>query len=556
MSILSIFLLCALSDDQPRFYSATQPDGTVVVGIQDRPAAPRTKLAMPARVAGVSQFPSLLRSHENLIARYADFNACLSAPDSTQGNLCRAMFDFKRDGDVDLRDVSKLFLNPVVVDPWFTDTKLTTDVDFSIDPIPAGFFDHDGMSCEAFSGVIAFEGMPIQEDQYGVADTLVFRAFDPILPEDPIGTERSVDIEMVALNLVSLMPINVQCDGKPALWNVSAYLAETRIGSLVAIKEHDNGGNAEVTLPFFQALHFEKAANPKIQKTLDDTSGVPVVLSVTLPWIHSAFPFDPSSPKGFILGDAATTAAGDPLEGCTLITDHRFAQTLPDGSLFSVHSHHVCPPDTDEDGWHDGIDNCRLTPNQNQANADGDDWGDACDNCRFVASISQFDGDGDEAGNACDNCPGTANPFQFDCDSDGIGAVCDADDTCIVFTGTWVFQVFDGTTPCFACCGPDDPCNGTVCPPTPRSLGVDASNGQITIAFSASSVVSGPMAPDGSFDFSVPLRCNGVFNTGSIEGSLGGSTPNRTLEFTRTRPADSACDCVLQNTYNLSEQGG
>lgn len=35
--------------------------------------------------------------------------------------------------------------------------------------------------------------------------------------------------------------------------------------------------------------------------------------------------------------------------------------------------------DYDSDGVNNSADNCRCTPNSNQANCDGDSWGDACD---------------------------------------------------------------------------------------------------------------------------------------------------------------------------------
>jgi hypothetical protein len=59
-------------------------------------------------------------------------------------------------------------------------------------------------------------------------------------------------------------------------------------------------------------------------------------------------------------------------------------------------------PDADADGTMDGADNCRLTPNPDQADQDGDGVGDACDNCTLAANPSQADTDGDGYGNACD----------------------------------------------------------------------------------------------------------------------------------------------------------
>lgn len=82
--------------------------------------------------------------------------------------------------------------------------------------------------------------------------------------------------------------------------------------------------------------------------------------------------------------------------------------------------------DADGDGVADAVDNCRQTPNADQADADGDGVGDACDNCRFTANPDQADSDGDGIGNACDNCSTFANADQLDQDGDGVGTACDA----------------------------------------------------------------------------------------------------------------------------------
>ena len=106
-------------------------------------------------------------------------------------------------------------------------------------------------------------------------------------------------------------------------------------------------------------------------------------------------------------------------------------------------------PDSDGDGVTDDVDNCRNTPNADQADADGDGVGDACDNCASTANADQADADRDSIGDACDetptgdptappldadedgipddedNCPNTPNADQTDTDGDGRGDLCD-----------------------------------------------------------------------------------------------------------------------------------
>ena len=71
--------------------------------------------------------------------------------------------------------------------------------------------------------------------------------------------------------------------------------------------------------------------------------------------------------------------------------------------------------DTDGDGIINGIDNCPLSYNPDQADMDDDGIGDICDG----------DIDGDGVNNDVDNCPFVPNPGQEDSNSNGIGDACD-----------------------------------------------------------------------------------------------------------------------------------
>ncbi|MFP6737620.1 MAG: thrombospondin type 3 repeat-containing protein, partial [Planctomycetota bacterium] len=94
-------------------------------------------------------------------------------------------------------------------------------------------------------------------------------------------------------------------------------------------------------------------------------------------------------------------------------------------------------PDTDGDGFHDGIDNCWEISNGGQEDDDDDGVGDVCDNCPDSANTDQADLDQNGMGDACDdvdgdgtidtedNCVDIANADQADEDEDALGDVCD-----------------------------------------------------------------------------------------------------------------------------------
>ena len=49
--------------------------------------------------------------------------------------------------------------------------------------------------------------------------------------------------------------------------------------------------------------------------------------------------------------------------------------------------------DTDGDTICDTIDNCKYTPNHNEAHTDNDAVGDVCDNCKDVSNPNQLNSD-------------------------------------------------------------------------------------------------------------------------------------------------------------------
>ena len=79
----------------------------------------------------------------------------------------------------------------------------------------------------------------------------------------------------------------------------------------------------------------------------------------------------------------------------------------------------MCDADIDGDAVLNGVDNCKLIANPDQADEDEDGLGDACD------ENSALDSDEDGINDDLDNCPNDANADQADADNDGAGDVCD-----------------------------------------------------------------------------------------------------------------------------------
>lgn len=139
-------------------------------------------------------------------------------------------------------------------------------------PIPADFFEPGS---DPFDGVVCLRGSPLGPTafgDFGFADTLIRRSGDPFdrcdippsFPSDPV----TVDIEIVALSLVSIEPITVTFNGgqNPELWDVEVSLSPTTTpppGTLTATKTHCNGGTYVVDSLSVQPLFtFTKVADP------------------------------------------------------------------------------------------------------------------------------------------------------------------------------------------------------------------------------------------------------------------------------------------------------
>lgn len=94
------------------------------------------------------------------------------------------------------------------IDVFTTPDNSETFVDFTEEPIPAGFF---CQGSRAFTGKIEFQGVPVVTGEGGVlgdTDTIVERLDDARFDEDGVATTR---VQIRALQLASTSPIETDC---------------------------------------------------------------------------------------------------------------------------------------------------------------------------------------------------------------------------------------------------------------------------------------------------------------------------------------------------------
>lgn len=212
-----------------------------------------------------------------------------------------------------------------------------------------------------------------------------------------------------------------------------------------------NGQVVPRTFPMIEVTYPNAATNPNNQAPLVvrfDASASLNELGSAFPAMNFTWNFGDGSPNGTGMAINHTFITPAPA-GRTVVLTATNPGTGVTGTTSTVII--VNPPDADNDGVTDTIDNCPTVPNPSQSDADFDGRGDACDNCPAVVNPTQADADGDGIGDACDpdndndnipdnagppcafgntigcsdNCPGVSNPTQADADGDGRGDACD-----------------------------------------------------------------------------------------------------------------------------------
>ena len=142
--------------------------------------------------------------------------------------------NINNDGAVDksdLVDLSANWLQEMHSLPVGVDLMQTTfaALDFTIEPLPPDFFNPGS---EPFFGIVELQGAPIGTFgafETGTTDTVVHRAEHSLLRTPPDAAQ--IDIEIVALSLVSIAPIEVNTFTGTEFWDVEVQLVPSEPGS-------------------------------------------------------------------------------------------------------------------------------------------------------------------------------------------------------------------------------------------------------------------------------------------------------------------------------------
>lgn len=187
------------------------------------------------------------------------------------------------------------------IDAWRTRGDGSTFVDFSRNPIPAGFF---CPTSAPFTGKLAFEGVPIvtgTPGALGATDTIVQRLDDAVFNKKGLATTR---VQFRALSLKSVAPIATTCGQFNATVRLDGVQPTTQ---MVITREDEEGGRFSAPLALNVRVKFTPVSGES-REALEITKEIRFPAIPNFPWrSKTAAP----KPAGFVKVDTDGDGVAD-----------------------------------------------------------------------------------------------------------------------------------------------------------------------------------------------------------------------------------------------------
>lgn len=167
--------------------------------------------------------------------------------------------------------------------------------------LPAGFFDKDSAR---FEGRVVLQGSPLKKFRgrpVGKTDTILERKSMPKLGP-PYPSRGTTELEVVALSLKSMQPIQVQVGGKIQLWDLELQLSPNRpsSGKATIVQRGERGGSFSSDLTVFGLLKFIRRGDGA-ERTLDFGKDRAEARSQALTLRASDVPWERRPPEGVLV---------------------------------------------------------------------------------------------------------------------------------------------------------------------------------------------------------------------------------------------------------------
>lgn len=144
-------------------------------------------------------------------------------------------------------------------DLWTTPGNGGTFADFSLNPIPAGFF---CANSAPFTGRIAFKGVPLATAiprVLGTTDTIVQRLDDAAFNKKGVASTR---LQVRALNLESIAPVKTACGNFKAVVSLDGVQPITRMR---IVQDSEKGGRFMAPLELNVKIRFLGLSREKLE---------------------------------------------------------------------------------------------------------------------------------------------------------------------------------------------------------------------------------------------------------------------------------------------------